>query len=396
MSIMVGNKIIGFLILLSTFFFIGTLKAATIEANVGFEDGVLTIKSTDKNYLMRIGGRLQLRYWYAYPYKNNPRIVKKETSTFEIYQARFFIWGHAFNEKWRYKLQLDFAADNILKDAYLDYVHADYIGLQAGRFKVPFSRQKMSSGISLLFPKRSITNDYISLGRDVGLMAHGSFFEKRLGYQIGVWNGDGENTKKNNGKLKMAALRVLAQPLGEVGLKEARNETMEGFRYAIGASFAYNRQSIDDLDKDGDEDRADDIRWGAEAAIAWERLFISAELCGIANDPEVHDYGQVNSLGWYIQGGYLIIEKKLQAGVRYAWWDPNTHNDHDGSDADVEQEITTGLNYFIYTHRLLLQGSYSYLTHQHPKYQNLEEKIEPYDNRTGTEHRLMLQLQLII
>lgn len=377
------------------------LSASTSKASppqtgeVGFQNGVFSLMSNDKNFEMKIGGRFQLRYWYAYPDDDYPYIVEEETSTFEVYQARFFIWGNAFNPKWRYKLQLDFAKTTPLVDAYLEYNYSDSINLTMGRLKVPFTRQKLVSGTVLLFPRRSISNDAMNLARDVGLMLWGGFLENRLVYSAGVFNGDGEDAKLNNGKLKMYVGRVVFQPFGELSLDEARFKINDGFLLAIGGSYSYNELPAGDLNSDDELEDALDTRWGVEIAAEWKRLFFAGEANWKFYDIDYPGKHGIQSFGWYAQSGVIVIPEKLQLGARYSWLDPNIDNDADGSDADIAQETTVGFNYCIHSVRLFLQGSYSLLLKD---YKDYPEGVTsgPYDVDTAVEHRIILQLQIII
>lgn len=380
------------------------------QGEVGFDEGTFSLVSEDKNFEMKIGGRLQLRYWYYEPEHDqgyqayiarDTSAFKMDTSSFEVYQARFYFGGHVFGPKWRYFVQLDFSNQRIFQDGYIDYHAFDFFSLLAGRFRPPYTRQKITSGTVLLTPKRSIENDFFNVGRDVGLMAYGGFLKNRLTYQIGMFNGDGEGApglQTNTGKIHMGVGRVIIAPLGEVTMTEARYKKVEGFHFAIGGSYAYNKPPIDP-DRDGDVDNAMDKRWGAEYAIAWSRLFISGELNGKDYRyymPSYLNFPNVVSLGWYSQGGLLIIPNRLQGVARYSWLDPNTANHHsDATDADIRQEYTVGLNYFIHNIRVDMQAAYSVLTKDFPDYPDPRVRTV-YDVENALEQRFMLQLQVII
>lgn len=387
-------KTILFLTLL--FYASTSLSVPPQSGEVGFQDGVFSLISNDKNFEMKIGGRFQLRYWYAYPDENYPYIVWEETSTFEVYQARFFIWGNAFNPKWKYKLQLDFAKTTPLVDAYIDYNYTDYLNLTMGRFKVPFTRQKLASGTVLLFPRRSISNDVMNLGRDIGLMMWGGLWDNRFVYSVGVFNGDGEDSKLNNGKLKMYVGRVVFQPFGELSLDEARFKIGNGLKLAIGTSYSYNEPPASDLNNDNDPENALDTRWGVEVAAEWKRLFFAGEANWKFYNIDYPEKHGIESFGWYTQSGVIIIPAKLQLGVRYSWLDPNIDNNNtDGSDADIAEEFTLGLNYCIHSVRLFLQGSYSLLLKDYKDYPDVVTS-GPYEIDTAIEQRVIIQLQIII
>ncbi len=49
-----------------------------------------------------------------------------------------------------------------------------------------------------------------------------------------------------------------------------------------------------------------------------------------------------NATGWYVQSGYYLIPRKLEAAARYAYWDPDTH-----SGGDLVKEVDFSLNWFL-------------------------------------------------
>lgn len=74
-------------------------------------------------------------------------------------------------------------------------------------------------------------------------------------------------------------------------------------------------------------------------------------------DPdEQTTYGEENAQGFYLQGGYFLIPKKLELAGRYAWVNPDNPNQVDD---DEQQEYTGGLSYYIFGHDLKLQANYS-------------------------------------
>ena len=56
--------------------------------------------------------------------------------------------------------------------------------------------------------------------------------------------------------------------------------------------------------------------------------------------------------GWYVQGSYFIIPKKLQAVVKWETLEPDQVND------DNIQSITGGLNYYIHGDSIKLMLNY--------------------------------------
>lgn len=60
-----------------------------------------------------------------------------------------------------------------------------------------------------------------------------------------------------------------------------------------------------------------------------------------------------NSTGWYVQSGYYLIPKRLEAAVRYAYWDPDTK-----ASEDLIKEFDASLTYTFqstYDHKIVFQ-----------------------------------------
>jgi hypothetical protein len=60
-----------------------------------------------------------------------------------------------------------------------------------------------------------------------------------------------------------------------------------------------------------------------------------------------------NATGWYVQTGYFLIPRKLQAAARYAYWDPDTN-----ASGDLIKQVDFALSYYIsgtYDHQIQIQ-----------------------------------------
>ena len=60
-----------------------------------------------------------------------------------------------------------------------------------------------------------------------------------------------------------------------------------------------------------------------------------------------------NATGWYVQTGYFLIPRKLQAAARYSYWDPDTN-----AAGDLIKQVDVALSYYIsgtYDHQIQIQ-----------------------------------------
>jgi phosphate-selective porin len=81
-----------------------------------------------------------------------------------------------------------------LKNAYVELRLAKALRIRGGSFKVPVSREWLTSASKTDFIERSMLADILAPGRDVGGMAYGEVGD-RLSYLVGVFAGDGRTNQ---------------------------------------------------------------------------------------------------------------------------------------------------------------------------------------------------------
>jgi phosphate-selective porin OprO and OprP len=84
---------------------------------------------------------------------------------------------------------------SLWKDVYVDANLSTGFQIRAGRFKIPFGVEELTSIASLDFVYRSVGTSYLAPARDTGLELHGRFFGRGLQYYIGGFQHDGDNAK---------------------------------------------------------------------------------------------------------------------------------------------------------------------------------------------------------
>lgn len=124
--------------------------------------------------------------------------------------------------KYDFRFTPDFApnAANV-QDAFINARFQPWFAVQAGKFKVPVSLERLQSGADLRFTERAYVANSLLPNRDIGVQIHGSVLDDRLSYAIGNFNGvqDGSSTNSDNNVDRKWAGRLFAQPFkGEDGL----------------------------------------------------------------------------------------------------------------------------------------------------------------------------------
>ena len=187
-------------------------KATPLEAV--FDNGFY-LRSREKNlFELRIGGLLQVDYrYFSYDSEKDPA-----KNRFDIRRARFLLTGHLY-DRFFYKFQYQFqgVGSRRLLDAYVDTRVLPFIFFRVGQFKEPFSLQQQTANQNMPFSERSM-GIFLTPWRDVGLMAHASFWKDRIYYGVGIFNGDGpDDTVGGDSDSPEFAGRIIYAPFKNMG-----------------------------------------------------------------------------------------------------------------------------------------------------------------------------------
>jgi phosphate-selective porin len=237
---------------------------------------------------------------------------------FSIHRARLVLSGELFKNV-RYKLQVDGLKSPMLLDANVEFFLHDAATVRVGQFKIPFGLEMLTSSGDLDTINRSqpVTNlspglDIGSAGRDIGAVVFGK--TSILEYTVGVFNGAGINRTDTN-KDKDWAGRLIVHPASFL---------------ALGASFYDGMYSPATGAESVKRDRA-----GFDAAVVTGPFSFTGEYIRASD-------GDVLKEGWYLQGGYYLLPKKLQGVVKVDSYNPDTTTDLSRSGL-----WTFGVNWFL-------------------------------------------------
>jgi len=249
---------------------------------------------------------------------------------FRIRRARVGLKGDILKNI-KYNLQIETAKSPVLLDALIEINIIPHTKLSFGQYKVPFSLENLTSSSALDTINRSLTverlcpsRDIGAKGRDIGISVKGQI--SKIAFIMGVFNGTGINTTDNNDQKDLAG----------------RLEIFPGRFLALGLSYYNGRYSPDTGAQAVRRDRT-----GIDFSFVRDRLSIKAEYI-VAKDDLTERYG------WYAQGCYFFLAKKIQALIKYDCFDENK---------DIQKYrisvITLGLNWF-FSRKTKLQINYEY------------------------------------
>jgi phosphate-selective porin OprO and OprP len=122
----------------------------------------------------------------------------------------------------RVEFQVDgeVGADTPWRDVFADVKVHRALRVRAGRFKVPFSLEQLTSGGDLDFIRRASVVTDLSPSRDIGVMLHGRLVDKAIKYEAGVFEVKGAARLWTTDAVRTLAGRVTLAPLADTDVLE--------------------------------------------------------------------------------------------------------------------------------------------------------------------------------
>jgi phosphate-selective porin OprO and OprP len=256
-----------------------------------------------------------------------------------------------------YRLELDLAGTLAetaglraqLTDGYIHWNRRPAFQVRAGQFKTPFGFEQLYPDPRLLTIERTLANDRLTLGRQVGAEARGELGQKRFGWAAGLFNGAGTNTTANDGSTFLAVGRVTANLfLGPVdgfdlsaggAVYSSRDRALSGL---VDFGFDLIPETAPDPDNAFRGRRRGfngDLELKAGRYVVWlEYLHARFE-----PDNEI-PADELEAAGGSALGGVMLVPARLQLLGRYEFFDAS----RDVSGNAVETGMI-GFNYFVTT-----------------------------------------------
>jgi hypothetical protein len=343
-------------------------KKEPAATQVDASKGGFTIRSGDNSLTFgvytQIRGTLDDRELYDADAKGTLGFGQEDglTPSFDVAKVRLSARGTMFRPWVKYSLAIEAGrtsgdSSSKIKDAYLE-LGREAISVRAGQYKVPFGLQEQAPDWGQEFVDRSLANAAFAPSRDTGVMVTGAGRGQELGYALGVFNGSGESRQQNNRALMWAA-RLWIDPLGGYKMSETAVDAPAKAVLHFGLAVRGG-----DMMKGGKAGVVQDVNGetavGVELAGKWQRLFLTGETFWQKDEVRNPTPGpSVKALGWHVQGGYMVLPKRLELAVRYAFIDPNRDKT-----ADRTTELRGGANYYWKGHNLKLQADAGRLTYE--------------------------------
>lgn len=266
-------------------------------------------------------------------------------NTFDIKRIIFMAEGK-ITDKWSCYFMYNFNSGGTLLEAYTDYKIVPGLSARLGQFKIPYTIESplSPSSVELIDCYSQATNYLAAIGshdplhsasggRDLGFMAFGDLFNKKLSYNLAVFNGQGINTKdKNSHKDIVGNLMVHPTEWLSVG-----GSFITGKGNVVGASDVNPTLEV------GDNYSRD--RWAIGAAVKFKPLSVRSEYLGGKD-------GSVKSEGYYLTAAYQVF-RNFDIIASYDFLNKN-------KDLSLKQtNYVAGVQYWFYP-RCRVQAQYTY------------------------------------
>jgi phosphate-selective porin OprO/OprP len=337
---------------------------------VSWRDGKTTIESRQAR--LDISNRMQVRFTQEMPQ------VGDDVGSFRIRRMKTKFEGWVYTRDLTYELQLNWPdTANPLEDAVINYDFTKgkrAFQLKAGQFKVPFGRQELTSSGSQEFVDRSIVSNEFARGRDIGLQLWGTPLGNRLDWRVGIFNGNGRTTSRNDNDEFQTNARVTFQPFGDARYSEGDFESTDRPLFAIAGQYESNERPTAAAGTTPADVVEREIV-GGDIVFKYKGLFAFAEFFQAST--ERLRQSDFDNEGFNVQVGYFIIPQKFELAGRFAMLDPNTDRDNDD-----REERGLAVGYFFNRHNHKLQADY----------RQLETLTGPNSDVTNDELRLQYQV----
>lgn len=322
------------------------------------------VKPAGKESKLQVGGMLQLQGEAGdsvagrFPNDNDRIYVRR---------ARLAAAGN-FTEHVDFRLEGEFAGTAgsssdmraQMTDGYVTFTRWPASSIRAGQFKTPFGFEQLYSDTRLLVPERSVVNDLLTVGRELGVQVAGDLAEKRFSYAIAAFNGTASNSSFNDNDDFLVAGRMSALLAGGAQGPNNLRLGINGYQsddtfVTLPAGLGFDSTPATPT-RDGIF-RGSRTGFGADAQLTAGRSELWAEY--LSTDFEPENSGGIPSedftaSGWYAQAAYFAIPDTLQIVGKFESTDPS--DERAGDEVDL---WWLGANYLFKSHDIKFQLFYA-------------------------------------
>jgi phosphate-selective porin OprO/OprP len=299
---------------------------------------------------------------------------------FRLRRARINLTGD-FAEQFDFKIEGDFEnSDGISSsrtafsgtDIFVNWHQFPEAQIKVGQWKAPFGLEQLTPDQYLIIIERSLPTGAITPERQIGVQLWGKPFtnvwpdeKDLLTYYAGIFNGNGRNVTINDNNNFMYVGRLELLPFNgklfgqdsslKLGADVLNSRDDKGTNISQTLNLLVNADgSLSPYVLPGAAERT---AWSVDA---WFKLgpfdligeYLEEYVDGRTVNGVAPGFADFTTNGYYVQGSYFLIPKKLQAAVQ--WQDLNPGQ----KGSDGIHSITGGLNYYIHGDDIKLMVNY--------------------------------------
>jgi len=299
---------------------------------------------------------------------------------FRLRRARINLTGE-FAEQFDFKIEGDFEQSDGISSNRTDFSGTDIFvnwhqypeaQIKIGQWKAPFGFEQLTPDTSLYVIERSLPTGAITPERQVGVQLWGKPFttawpeqKDLLTYYAGIFNGNGRNVSINDnnnfmyvGRLELLPFKgkILGQDSSlKLGGDVLNSRDDAGTNISPSLTLKVNADgSLSSFTLPGADQRT---AWSVDA---WLKLgpfdligeYLEEYVDGRTVNGMSPGFADFTTNGYYVEGAYFLIPKKLQAAVQWQYLNPGQKGN------DGIESITGGLNYYIHGDDIKLMVNY--------------------------------------
>ncbi len=292
-------------------------------------DGHPFIASADGAFRLEIEGRLQLRYVVSVQ-DDAAGVTDTTQGGFETRRVRTIFSGHVLDPSLTYKFQATFARGGgslILEDAILRKDLGNGLGLAAGQFRAPFTREANVSTFRTTAVERAIAHGVLELTRSQGVEIDWTW--DRLLVRGSLNDGDnGANLPAlPAGAGLLVSTEFALSARAELLLAGARRQfnDFQGWPdgdpgLLVGGGVYYQRGEFGA----GLADRADELRWTFDVSAEFSGAHLYAAVGGRHVD---RDSGSETDVVIFVLQGGVFVTGDIEAFARFEGGDDDSADD---------------------------------------------------------------------
>ncbi len=299
---------------------------------------------------------------------------------FRLRRARINLTGE-YAEMFDFKIEGDFAnSDGISSnrtafsgtDIFVNWHQFPEAQIKIGQWKAPFGLEQITPDTTLYMIERSLPTGAITPERQLGVQLWGKPFtsvwpdqKDLLTYYAGIFNGNGRNTSLNDNNNFMYVGRLELMPFkGQIFGQESSLKLGGDVLNSRDDAGTNISQSLT-LKVNADGSLSSFVLPGADERTAWSldawfKLgpfdligeYFEEDVDGRTVVGHAPGFADFEPSGWYAQGSYFIVPKKLQVAARFEQLNPGQKGN------DGIHSITGGLNYYIHGDDIKLMVNY--------------------------------------